>query len=204
MGLALIRRIRVNLPSCWMIVMMFFSWGVSYAHPGALVYRDVWFPMYEGERLAYCAENDTNCGKSVANHYCHDMGYAGAQAERVEHNVGRVNYWGSKTQCTGWQCDGFLFITCVEKRPEKPVPPYAYRSKVFAFPRMNHYRVDWCYKKGQACGERAAYSFCRRLGYSKASAYQQEARLAATRTLGDSTLCFGKACDGFESITCYR
>ncbi len=69
---------------------------------------------------------------------------------------------------------------------------------------MNHYRVDWCLKQGKKCGQPAAFSFCRRLGYTKEKSFSKEVALAATKTIGTQELCFDKPCTGFKEITCYR
>ena len=175
-----------------------------HAHTGQYAYRDFWYPMYHGERLDYCTEDDKTCGMSIANNYCHVMGYTRVKEQRVDHNVGRTNYLASNGQCQGWRCNGFMLIACEEKLVNKPPKAYTYRSKEYHYPRFDNYRVAWCYEENHACGQRAAYSFCRRKGYSKAIAYKQEENTPATKALGDGTLCFGKACSGFEGITCYR
>ncbi len=188
-----------------MVVLMLVLLGTGvHARTGHHAYRDFWYPTYHGERLDYCAQDDKTCGADIANEYCHVMGYTRASEQRVDHNVGRTNYVASKGQCKGWRCDGFMVISCEEKLPEKSPHPYAYRSKTFAFPRIDNYRVDWCYAESHECGKRSAYSFCRRMGYSKATAYKQETNVPATKALGDNALCFGKTCSGFEGITCYR
>ena len=117
---------------------------------------------------------------------------------------GMTHYLGTSIRCTGWTCSGFKLIRCVAKTTHQPPKAYHYRSRSFVFPRFNHYRVDWCYKAGQGCGQRAAYSFCRRMGYAKVSVYNKEEHVLATRAIGDQKLCFGSLCTGFGNITCYR
>lgn len=167
-------------------------------------YRDFWYPLYHGMRLSYCSEDHKECGLELASKYCRLMGYDKASEERIEHNVGLTRYPASTNQCKGWRCDGFTFISCQEKLKKAEPPVYAYRSNDFALPRYKNYRVNWCYKDDKGCGSRAANAFCRHQGYRRATAYEKQANLPATQTVGDQELCFGKACDGFSHITCYR
>ena len=171
---------------------------------GVKGYRDFWFPMYHGTRLSYCTDDKKVCGLELASNYCVLMGYDKAAKMMIEHNVGLTRYPTTDDQCQGWKCDGFKFITCQESLDKKPIPVYYYRMKDFAFPRFDNYRVDWCYKQHKGCGRRAANSFCRHIGYRRAKAYEKEAHVPATRTLGSQALCFGQACSGFSRITCYR
>lgn len=174
------------------------------AHAHDHFYRAYWYPMYHGERLAYCSRDEASCGLAIANAYCQDMGYDRVKEQRVAHNVGKTHFWAREGECIGWKCDGFLFIGCEGKFSPTPSKPYAYRMKEFVYPRFENTRVDWCFNQEKSCGQRAAYSFCRRMGYSKVKSFKQEINVPATRTLGDQVLCFGKKCQGFEKITCKR
>lgn len=167
-------------------------------------YRDFWSPTYHGQRLAYCTLNGKKCGAAVADCYCRKMGYQRASTQIMEHNVGISNYLNSRAQCQGWRCNGFKLIQCVGVVKHQPPAKYHYRSRRFAAPRIGHYRVDWCYENSKGCGQRAAYSFCRRMGYLKAQEYKKAPHLPATKALGNQRLCFGNECEGFSYITCYR
>lgn len=166
--------------------------------------RSFWYPSYHGERLAYCNLRETECGGFIANAYCKILGYAKARQYRIQHHVGRAHYFANEGECTGWKCDGFLFIDCEGAFKEKPHPIYQYRKKVFVYPRFSNDRVDWCYQENRLCGQRAAYSFCRRKGYTKVISFEQDEKVEATKTLGDKVLCYGKTCKGFKRITCMR
>lgn len=167
--------------------------------------HDFWAPNYHGKRLDFCLSTKVQCGQAVANSYCQMLGYDAAERFTIDYNLGMTSYLDSKKCCKGWECKGFKLIRCTAKTLHQPKRSYYYRSKRFVKPRFNHYRVDWCYQNGQGCGERAAYSFCRRMGYSKMTTFIKEERLAATRALGNQRLCIGKEkCTGFVSITCYR
>ena len=167
-------------------------------------YRSFWYPLYHGEALAYCSKDDKQCGEPVAVSYCKMMGYTGVKQSLIAHNVGLTHYVNNQGECKGWKCSGFKLIVCKGELPNQHDHAYAYRSTDFVLPRFEHYRVDWCYKLGKECGARAAYSFCRRMGYSSASAYEKQENISATKSLGDHQLCFGKTCHGFSRITCHR
>ncbi len=166
--------------------------------------RSFWYPSYHGERLAYCNLRETECGEPIANAYCELLGYAKARKHRIQHHVGRVHYFANEGECTGWKCDGFLFIDCEGKFKEKPHPVYQYRKKEFVYPRFGNDRVAWCYNEHKQCGRRAAYSFCRRMGYRESVLFEQDEKAQATKTLGDKILCYGHACKGFKRIVCKR
>ncbi len=167
-------------------------------------YRDFWKPKYHAEYLSYCSCDGSKCGKTVANQYCQQMGYQKASRAIKYPNVGIANYINEKGQCKGWECNGFQVIRCQGKLDTTPPKPYHYRYKQFNYPRMSNYRVAWCYRTGTDCGREAAQSFCRRLGYLKASSFTMDKSVKATKSLGDHALCFGDDCAGFDKIVCFR
>lgn len=167
-------------------------------------YRSFWSPTFHGRSLDYCLPAQKECGSAVADRYCRLMGYDKSSKSTIAYNVGLTNYFGGCSGCKGWTCNGFKRISCVAETRHKPTKDYYFRSKKFVFPRFNHYRVDWCYKNGQDCGKRAAFSFCRHMGYMREQHYEKESHVAATRAIGNQRLCFGDDCNAFSSITCYR
>lgn len=167
-------------------------------------YRTFWSPLFQGQRLDYCMAGGKDCGLPVANHYCQLMGYERSTQQAVDYNVGKTQAFLTRKPCKGWQCNGFMVIRCVAKLTHKPVSTYYYRSKKFVFPRFNHGRVDWCYEDGKGCGQRAAKSFCRRMGYERAEDYKIQAHVSETRAIGNHKVCVGEQCNAFNSITCYR
>ncbi|MBN9231357.1 MAG: hypothetical protein BGO90_06180 [Legionella sp. 40-6] len=168
------------------------------------VFRNFWHPLYNGERLDFCAINGKNCGKEIADRYCQLLGYKYSNQYTIAYNIGLTHYLESRAKCTGWQCNGFMNISCVNLITHKPPQAYYYREQKFVAPRVNHYRVDWCYKKGNDCGESAAHSFCSRMGFMRAKNFTQENKVGATKALGDEALCFGPQCSAFKYIVCYR
>ncbi len=167
-------------------------------------YRSFWLPNYHGERLSYCALDGKECGLAIATRYCKMMGYARADQQIIDHNIGLSRYLSTKARCQGWRCNGFKTIRCVASIPHNPPKPYYYRFRHFVYPRFNNYRVAWCYDGQQGCGRQAAYSFCRRMGYLTTRRYSLQKQIAATKAIGNQKLCFGKECSGFEFIDCYR
>lgn len=168
-------------------------------------YRNFWLPTYHGIRLNYCSLDKQECGKPVATRYCRLMGYAYANQQIIDHNVGLTNFISTtQVQCKGWRCNGFKTIRCVAKLTHNPPKPYHYRFRQFVYPRFELYRVAWCYDGQRGCGKRAAFSFCRRMGYLQARRYTLQKKVAATQAIGNQKLCFGNECNAFGSITCYR
>ena len=166
--------------------------------------RNFWSPAFNLQRLNYCTLDGNECGLAVANKYCKMMGYEQADEAIIDYNVGVTNYFSPNARCKGWGCNGFKLITCTGNFSHQPEKNYYYRSQRYVFPRFDQYRIDWCYENGKGCGQRAAYSFCRRMGYMNAQYYKKQEDVAATKALGNQKLCFGDECNGFSSITCYR
>jgi hypothetical protein len=167
-------------------------------------YRNLWHPNYHGQRLNYCALDGKVCGIVIANQYCKKLGYDYASQEILAPNIGLTHYIDSSARCRGWQCNGFMTIGCAMYLSHKPPKTYHYREKRFAYPRANHYRVDWCYKKSKGCGARAANAFCMQMGYMYAKKFTREIGIQATSNIGNQALCFGKKCTAFKDIICYR
>lgn len=167
-------------------------------------YRNFWLPTYHGLRLNYCSHDRKSCGLSIANRYCQMMGYEQADQQLIDYNVGLTQFISSSTTCKGWRCNGFKTIRCVANLTHKPPKSYHYRLRKFAYPRYDLYRVAWCYDGQRGCGHRAAFSFCRRMGYLQARHYPIEKSVAATKAIANQKLCFGKKCNAFEYIICYR
>lgn len=168
------------------------------------VYRSFWHPNYHGQRLNYCSLEHHSCGKAIADQYCKKLGYDYANQEIPAPNVGLTHFINSSAKCVGWRCDGFMTIDCVKYMSHKPAKSYHYSESMFVYPRMHHYRVDWCYKKNKDCGARAADAFCMHKGFMQAKRFRQQTKIQATATIGSQALCFGKECKAFKYIICSR
>lgn len=189
----------------WIFLMgIFCSFTVQSETPKSNYYRNFWSPLYHGQRLDYCMQGGLTCGKCVADQYCNMLGYEKAAKYTKDYNVGFTHFLATNTQCKGWTCNGFKLIRCEAKLTHQPSKAYFYRAREYAFPRYEHYRVDWCYENNKGCGQQAANSFCRRMGYMKAKQFKIQTHISATRALGNQRLCFGNHCRAFSSITCYR
>lgn len=191
---------------CFFIFVLFLMMeSFSFAIPKEQIeHRNFWQPMYHGERLNYCSFDRKSCGLALANRYCQLMGYVKADQAIKDNNIGLTNYLMTTYRCQGWECNGFKTIRCVGSVSHKPPQSYHYRYRRFVFPRYNNYRVAWCYDGEKNCGRRAAYSFCRRMGYLQASKYKIDKCLPATQAIGNQKLCFGALCNGFAQIDCFR
>ncbi len=186
------------------------SIGGPYASDNKLAYyHDFWSPRYHGELLNYCFYHKSKCGLEVANRYCKIMGYEKATKASITNNVGLANYIDvcqncNKTQCKGWDCNGFKVIRCKDSFKHTPTFAYHFRKRDFVFPRLANFRLDWCHEDGKNCGKQVADSFCRMMGYMQSSAYDIDNNVYASREIANGKLCFGKSCRGFSKITCYR
>jgi len=167
-------------------------------------YRNYWHPLYHGQRLHYCQLDGKTCGLAVASAYCRIMGYDYADQEIIANNVGSTRLLEGSAYCQGWECNGFKTIRCVSKFPHKPPRSYYYRLRRYVVPRFNNYRVDWCYDGQKGCGRKAAFSFCRRMGYTNVREYRMQTQIGATQAIGNQKLCFGNTCNGFANIDCFR
>lgn len=178
---------------------------LAHAADHSTYYRNFWTPKYYKLPLNYCMQDGQTCGLPVATAYCRWMGYEKADHVVAAYNLGLTRYYISQMRCKHWQCSGFKTIRCLGHLRHKPPKHYAYRKAHFAYPRYQGHRVAWCADgMGNGCGHRAAYSFCRRLGYMKTLKFSREAHVGATHAIMNQRDCFGVACDGFKYIDCYR
>ena len=188
----------------YFMFLLLFTTSAYSSEYNELFHRNYWYPTFNNEKLNYCSVGGKQCGLVVADRYCQLMGYAKASHEMIAYNVGLTHFLLSRLQCKGWGCNGFMLITCEGDLGQQKQAGYHYRLERFVFPRYDHYRVDWCYKKGAGCGRRAAFSFCRRMGFMKTKGFKKQVNVPATKDLGNHELCFGNQCNGFSEITCYR
>lgn len=168
-------------------------------------YRNFWRPQFHGLPLNYCDVNMKDCGAPIANRYCQLMGYHHANQYIMEHNTGLTNFISKKALCRGWTCNAFKTIRCVAHLEHKPNAAYYYRQRHFVLPRFDpNYRLDWCYDGHKNCGQRAAQSFCRQMGYLKATKFKEQSYIHATKAIANQKLCFGAKCKAFAYIDCKR
>ncbi len=82
---------------------------------------------------------------------------------------------------------------------------YSNNTKTFRYPTINGYRLDWCRLWAQDCGQGAADAFCRKIGFTRAIAFEEDYDIGArspTYVIGSGKICNQSFCDGFKYITC--
>jgi len=159
-------------------------------------------PTYKGNRLAWCRDWGSGCGKGAANAYCAFLGFGEATDFKIDEDVGRkspTRMIGNNQTCNKPFCDGFKFVSCSKKSaPEK-------EKQTFDKPKWKGDRLDWCVKPGVGCGKDVADLFCKASGFTKATDFSPAMKIGLqtpTRTIGNNALCNTIICNGFQSITC--
>lgn len=182
-------------------LMMSFS---SMSANSAEYYRFFWNPTLRGQLLDYCQADRNTCGKPVADKYCKEMGYTRSDQQVKAFNVGLTHFIDAQLRCKGWQCNSFKHIRCVDSISRTPPKKWHYRYNRFVYPRVDNYRLDWCYEGTKGCGKMAAFAFCRNQGYMNVKSYKMQPNVAATKAIGNQKLCFRNNCKGFARIDCKR
>src|SRR5690606_30726746 len=90
--------------------------------------RTVEKPMFNGNRLDWCATWGEDCGAPAADAFCKSQGFAGASDFAKEPHIGGATptrLIATGAVCDAEQCDGFLSITCLKQTPVIPAdePP---------------------------------------------------------------------------------
>jgi hypothetical protein len=186
----------------WMVALLSLSFS---CFGGANFYRTIWHPSYHNMRLNWCDQQQKNCGMQVAKQYCRQLGYPEVIKIKKATDIGLSRYIDSNVECNTPYCDGFSFIKCgANQLADGDYYTTQVRKKVFYYPRLKEVRIDWCFEKGKRCGKRAAYAFCRAMGYSNAKGFKQDSQVSQTRTIGGNDLCVGRKCKSFSEIQCVR
>lgn len=73
---------------------------------------------------------------------------------------------------------------------------------VYEKPKIEYYRVDWCFKWNEQCGPPAAAAFCKSHGHSRAVDFAVDHDIGLTRVLSNQQVCRAPHCDGFKYIVC--
>lgn len=170
--------------------------------PQKRLYRIFWHPQLGGERLNYCNETKTECGKSIANGYCQTLGFHHARRFELAYHLGLTHFLSGKNACQGWQCSGFDWIECAGARNYQQRPESDYSQALFVKPRWKKMRLDYCYDGTRGCGQRAAYAYCRWQGYLHVVSFKKSSNVLASRQMGRGKQCYGKHCEGYEYIIC--
>jgi hypothetical protein len=163
-------------------------------------------------RIDWCYQWASQCGQPAADRFCQSKSFTNSNdfAEAVD--IGALTptvVQGDGQICNGPQCDGFTYVTCV--KPDLPPPPMpnppptADDQETFKKPKMNGVRINYCFKNGKGCGQKAADAFCDSEDYDDAADFVQSSPMGPskpTRYIGNGAMCTGPVCYGFKSITC--
>ncbi len=85
--------------------------------------RTVERPMFNGNRLGWCANWNADCGEPAAQAWCVAQGFAGAEAFVRAPGVGEkspTRLIATGAICDSAECDGFKEITCTLLDPVEP------------------------------------------------------------------------------------
>jgi hypothetical protein len=88
----------------------------------------------------------------------------------------------------------FLF----SKGSENPIS-----SPPFIEPKIDGYRLDWCYTMGENCGEAVAIEWCTRKGYVGVVSFEGDFLGTTTKVISSGEVCSGN-CGSFSFITCLK
>lgn len=104
-----------------------------------------------------------------------------------------------------WICVN-VAVTLAQRMPQQvPKPPLYVESPMVQLPDGRSYRLDWCLRWGTECGRAAADAYCKSIGHSRATEFEEKldiGRETPTWVLGDKKVCDQDGCDGFKFITC--
>lgn len=178
------------------------------AHAGVMA-QDFSNPTYKGHRLDWCNTWATDCGKTVADRFCHVKGFDKAGTFSKAEDVGEsTRLIGSNQVCDEAMCDSFTTIQCL-KTTAAPTPDDADEDPnegteqvIFKAPMFKGRRLDWCRGFATDCGKPAADAYCEMKGYDEAAEFVMAADIGKTRIISTGQKCNDSTCDGFKSIIC--
>lgn len=155
-------------------------------------------PRWQDERLDWCLNWGTDCGKAAADNFCKRRRFTGARDFEPDPNIGRsepTRVSGTNQVCNQPFCTGFKAITCYG-----PIPS----NRVFANPAWREHRLDVCLTWGNNCGKPAADVFCQKSGFSSSFYAVADAKpgYSSTRLIGTDQICDKNFCTGFQMIVC--
>jgi hypothetical protein len=204
--------------SIWFLSLIF-SLGVAQAAEQTFAK-----PKENGVRVDWCLNWGSQCGRPAADRFCQAKGFPQSNDFVEDVDVGSTGIstlvTGTNQICRGGYCDAFTYITCAGPdappppprsdppvRPEPPVRPTPTDAdtETFEKPILRNARLNYCYRKGRGCGQRAADAFCESQDFDGASDFRQSSPLSPlvrTRFIGSRRICTDLVCFAFASITC--
>jgi hypothetical protein len=158
-------------------------------------------PKQGGDRLDWCLNWGTDCGKPVAEVFCKAKGYAKSTGYGMAADIGGATPTRLITTgavCDQPYCDGFSYIKCFK-------PGGGGATASFGKPKYKGNRLDWCVNWSVGCGQEAATAWCKTKGFAKAVGFKMAPDIGVatpTRLIGTGAVCDQGFCDGFTFITC--
>lgn len=158
-------------------------------------------PMWNGDRLDWCLNGSTGCGKDAADAFCETRGYESAIKFEQAASIGsqqKTRLIATGAVCDQNFCDGFKSITCSTPRPT---------TVTINAPTWKGDRLDWCLNGSTGCGKGAADAFCRAKGLQNAVRFAQAINIGdrpQTRLISTGAVCDQGVCDGFRYIQCMK
>ncbi len=168
------------------------AWAVEPVVAQDRIYNE---PRWFDDRLDWCLDPGTNCGKPAADAFCNRRRFTGAIDFRIAENISRTRIMSTNKTCNNPGCDGFQYIKCTA-----PIP----HDRVFANPDVGGNRLDWCLNWAADCGKPAADAYCKKKHFSKGSfAFAIDAQPGGkTQVISSGRVCEGPSCTGFQQIIC--
>ncbi len=172
-------------------------------------------------RVDWCYQWAALCGQQAADRFCKSKSFTNSSDFEQATNIGSLTptiVQATGQICNGPDCDGFTYITCVKPNlPLFPLPlplplpvlpdptPDDSETEIYKKPKVDGVRMNYCFKKGKGCGQKAADAFCDQEEYDEAIDFEQSTPLGPskpTKYIGSGGKCLDAVCYGFKSITC--
>ena len=168
-------------------------------------------------RVDWCYQWAAQCGQPAADRFCKSKSFTNSSDFEQATNIGSLTptiVQATGQICNGPDCDGFTYITCVKPDlPLFPLPlpvlpnpiPDDSETEIFKKPKIDGVRLNYCFKKGKGCGQKAADAFCDQEDYDEAIDFVQSTPMGPskpTKYIGNGGKCLDAVCYGFKSITC--
>jgi hypothetical protein len=166
-----------------------------------------WFPTprqgQEGVgnlRVDWCLNWGNNCGKPAAEAFCQARGFRQALSFQSQRMGGPTWVAGDRKICLHPVCTALVNVTC---EGEADARSFA-MVQDFPDPTINHVPIATCLAHAHECGKPAADSFCRAVGFLRATHFQESAPSGPIVHFGDATNCSGEHCRALKNVICSR
>ena len=94
-------------------------------------------------------------------------------------------------------------LTCASEGVAGPAgPPAPPPPRTFIDPTLRGVYLDWCLTYAASCGQPVADEYCRRMGYSRATAWAGPVIGSGRTEILSGQTCSGAFCGRMSSITC--